>query len=285
MKKDFLLLFVAGLGCLLWSACQKTDAPAPRLAAVSYGDVKYGNDPLQDLDVFLPEGRDTASTPLLILIHGGAWFSGDKSDFQPYVDSIKALFPDYAVANLNYRLAEPGVNLFPTQENDVNKAVHFLSAKTGEYHISKQFIYLGASAGGHLALLQAYKYAVAQPAAVISFFGPADMADLYYHSPDTLVTDYLPLLMGGTPTQNPSLYRTSSPIHYVSTRAPATLLFQGGEDQLVPFREAFQLNDSLEAAGVVHELVFYPHEGHGWTGRSLQDSFEKIAAFLHQNIR
>lgn len=278
---SFLAILFTGL---LWTACNKKDAPGPRLEAVSYTGVKYGADPLQDMDVYLPEGRDTLATPLLILIHGGAWFSGDKKDFQPYVDSIKRIFPRYAIANLNYRLAGIGVNLFPAQEQDIEAAVSYLQQQARGYNISKQFIYLGASAGGHLALLQAYKYDKLPALAVVSFFGPSDMADLYYNSPDTLVTRFLPFLMGGTPSGNPSLYFTSSPIHYVSAQSCPTLLLQGGKDELVPPQEAFRLNDTLATLGVVHELVYYPNEGHGWSGASLDDSFNKIKSFLQKNI-
>lgn len=281
--KTFLFLLITCVG-LQWISCNKHDVSEPNLAAVSYTNVAYGTDPLQDMDVYLPAGRDTVSTPLLILIHGGAWFSGDKSDFQPYVDSVKKLFPHYAMANVNYRLASLGVNLFPTQENDVNDAANFLLQHTAAYRISKKFIYVGASAGGQLALLQAYKYTSPRAVAVVSFFGPSDMADLYYLSPDTLVTNYLPLLMGGTPEQNPALYLSSSPIHYVSASSCPTLLLQGGKDELVPPQDAFRLNDTLQTLGVAHELDYYPDEGHGWFGANLHDSFNKIKSFLDKHV-
>lgn len=281
-------LLIAVLLCccgLPWTACHKTEVTSPNIAAAAYANLNYGNDQLQDMDIYLPEGRDTLSTPLLILIHGGAWISGDKSDFTPYMEWAKKMFPEYAVANINYRLAKENENLFPTQENDVNVAIQFLMDHAKAYHISKRFIYVGASAGGQLALLQAYKYSYPKAAAVVSFFGPTDMADLYFHSPDTLAKAYLPLLMAGTPAQNPALYFSSSPIHYVQKNSCPTLLLQGGKDELVPWKQAFQLNDTLQALGVTHQLVFYPNEGHGWTGQSLQDSFDKIKVFLEANIR
>ncbi len=111
------------------------------------------------------------STKLMILIHGGAWADGDKADFDIYITELKRRLPDYAFANINYRLyTSNGQNKFPAQEEDVKAAVTFLMNKSGDYKYSKNFILLGASAGGHLALLQGYKYAnLVNPKAIISF--------------------------------------------------------------------------------------------------------------------
>ncbi|MGH2645332.1 MAG: prolyl oligopeptidase family serine peptidase [Chitinophagaceae bacterium] len=269
---------------LLLTACSKKDIVSPESRAINYTNVSYGTDSLQDMDIYLPAGRDTASTPLLVLIHGGAWVSGDKSDFAPYIDSIKKILPQYAIANINYRLATIMGNYFPVQEDDVDSAVQFLLRNITDYDISNHFVYLGVSAGGQLALLQAYKYNQPHVSAVVSFFGPSDMTDLYLHSPDTALIKYLPILMGGTPSQNPQIYFRSSPINYVSAHSCPTLLLQGGEDPLVPPAEAFHLQDTLQELGVVNQLVYYPNDGHGWTGTDLQDSFEKIQAFLDKNV-
>lgn len=112
-KRLLLTLVISYIG-LQWTACAKKDDPAPNRAASIFTEVKYGNDPAQKMDIYLPAGRDSVSTPLLILIHGGAWISGDKSDFSPYMDSIRKILPNYAFANLNYRLATVETNPFPT---------------------------------------------------------------------------------------------------------------------------------------------------------------------------
>jgi acetyl esterase/lipase len=44
-------------------------------------NVSYGTDASQKMDIYLPPGRTTAATKAIILIHGGGWSSGDKSDF------------------------------------------------------------------------------------------------------------------------------------------------------------------------------------------------------------
>jgi acetyl esterase/lipase len=253
--------------------------------AQTYLDVAYGSDPQQKMDVFLPQGRSAATTKAIILIHGGAWATGDKADFAAYVDTLKKRQPDYAIFNINYRLATTTSNLFPTQENDVKTAFDFIVGKTSEYKISQKIVLLGASAGGHLALLQGYKNTSPVKAkAIIDFFGPSDMADLYNNPADPGLLPILQILLGGTPVSNPSMYQQSSPINYVTAQSPPTMILQGGIDPLVPTSQSATLDAKLQTLGVVHQYILYPTEGHGWVGADLTDSFNAIQAFLAANV-
>src|SRR5690348_1751958 len=118
------LLFLFSVVSLI--ACKKNDTAEPSLAAQNQANVAYGTDAAQKMDLYLPAGRSTDSTKLIILVHGGAWISGDKSDFALFLPIIQQRFPGYAVANINYRLATTAANHFPTQENDMKAAVDFL---------------------------------------------------------------------------------------------------------------------------------------------------------------
>lgn len=249
-------------------------------------DVAYGQYPAQKMDVYLPAGRTIGTTPVLILLHGGGWISGDKSDFQPYVDSFQRRFPNYAIFNVNYRLATFSyTNLYPTQEEDVKAALAFIYNKRNDYLVSDRFILLGASAGGNLALLQGYKQS--QPVrakAVINFFGPADMTALY-HSADPRMRTALQAFMGGTPASNPGNYTNASPVHFITAQTPPTLLLYGGADRLVPPAQNRLLENKLQQARVPHKTVYYPALGHGWYGEKLSDSFDQIETFLKTYVR
>ena len=248
-------------------------------------DVSYGSDSLQKMDVYLPAGRTTDSTKSIILIHGGGWNGGSKSEFITYIDSFKKRMPDYAIFNLNYRLVNGG-NLFPTQEEDIKKAVDFIVKNAGEYHISKdRLVLLGASAGGHLALLQAYKYASPKIRAVVDFFGPTDLEAMYQKPWHPLVPFALQMITGTTPGFNREIYRQSSPINFVSTSSAPTLLLHGGSDHIVDVSQSKALKKRLEEAGVIHDLVIYPKERHGWHGATLTHSFNHIESFLKANVR
>ncbi|WP_315821076.1 alpha/beta hydrolase [Paraflavitalea speifideaquila] len=84
------------------------------------------------MDLYLPTNGNSSSTKLMILIHGGAWADGDKADFDEYITELQRRLPDYAFANINYRLySSTGQNKFPAQEEDVKAAVGFLLNKSG----------------------------------------------------------------------------------------------------------------------------------------------------------
>jgi acetyl esterase/lipase len=277
------------LVCFLFViSCQKENNGVNNnspLAEQTYLNISYGNDALQKMDIYLPAGRSTAATKVIALIHGGGWSSGDKTDFNAYVDTLKKRQPDYAIFNINYRLATVAGNLFPTQENDVKAAFDFIISKTSDYKISQKIVLLGASAGGHLALLQGYKYPLpVKPKAIIDFFGPTDLVELHNHPADPSLALILEILLGGTPTSNAALYQQSSPINFVNAQSPPTMILQGGVDPLVPVAQATLLDAKLQTAGVVHQYVFYPTEGHGWSGANLTNSFNVIQAFLATNV-
>lgn len=281
-------LLTAFAVCLLFASCQKdTDQNGGNqpLAAETQLNVSYGADPLQKMDVYLPAGRTTASTKVMILIHGGAWNQGDKADFTTYVDTLKKRLPDYAIININYRLATGTANFFPTQENDVKAAIDFIYSKRNDYKISDKYVLLGASAGGHLALLQAYKNTTpVKIKAVVDFFGPTELVDMYNNPANPLIPVVLQQVIGGTPATKATMYQDSSPLNFVTAQSPPTILLHGGVDIVVAFSQSVMLNNKLQTMGVTHQYVFYPTENHGWTGANLTDSFDKIAVFLAANV-
>jgi len=269
------------------SSCQRSEA---RISKENFSqpktllNVPYGDDSLQTMDVYLPAGRTRDSTKSIILIHGGGWNGGNKSEFITYIDSFKKRMPDYAILNLNYRLVNGG-NLFPTQEHDIRAAVNFISRNSGEYGINKEsFVLLGASAGGHLALLQAYKYNEPKIKAVIDFFGPTDLVAMYRNPWHPLVPYALQMITGTTPDNNAELYKQSSPINFVTATSAPTLIFHGGNDNIVDLSQSKALKKSLEAGGVANELIVYPQERHGWHGATLSNSFNHIEAFLEAHV-
>jgi acetyl esterase/lipase len=282
----YLHYLVFGL-VIIFSACKKDDVSAVQqeskndsLPAAVYLDVSYGNSEQQKLDVYLPSQRDE-KTRLVIIIHGGGWSAGDKKDFNNYISEFQKRLPGYALANLNYRLVTADGNYFPTQENDIKSAVEFLKSQSGDYNISQNFIYVGISAGAHLALLQGYKhYDVLQPKGIVSFFGPVDLERLYTNS-NTSIPDQLKFIMNATLDGNPNIFFESSPINYVTSQSAPTLLLHGDKDAIVPIEQAYMLQQKLEENGVFNKLIVYPGLGHdGWTGNDLNDSFLQVEAFI-----
>jgi len=298
MKNLYFSLFL-----LVFISCKKGDDFKPDEPNVGAGaqtllNVAYGGDNLQKMDNHLPANRTTATTRVIVLIHGGAWAEGDKSDslFAPIVDSLKRRYPDWAIFNLNYRLAKYKFpfsvdNRFPVQEEDVKSAIKYIYDRRSTFGISDKWVYAGASAGGHLALLQGYKNNTPiKPKAIVDFFGPTDMValyDFYKTSPDgdTWSATAVQALMSGTPTGNPQMYYNSSPINYVTSQSPPTIILQGGLDDVVPKEQSYSLEAKLTSVGVVNKLVYYYNQTHGWSDPVVvTDGFNQMQAFLLANV-
>ena len=283
--KGSLKLIALFLGITLLFSCKKesTITDPVVVQASTMLNVNYGAVANQNMDLYLPAGRTAAATKVIIMVHGGAWFAGDKSDLSAFVDTLKRRLPDYAIFNINYRLSAFPNNIFPSQELDVKAAVEYIYNKRSDYLISDKFVFVGVSAGAHLSLLHAYKYnSPVKIKTVIDFFGPTDMTDLY-NNPGAVPQASITTIVGATPTSNPLLYQQSSPVNFVSATSCPTLILQGGADPLVnPVSQSGVLNNKLITAAVASQFVLYPGKGHGddWGPDIFFDAFNKVQAFL-----
>ncbi|RYF90693.1 MAG: alpha/beta hydrolase [Chitinophagaceae bacterium] len=285
MKRIIITLSLA-LPLFFGSCTNEVDPVVGPQTATTLFNTAYGSDPLQKADIYLPAGR-SSQTKVIFMIHGGAWTSGDKADFNAFVDTLKRRLPSYAIVNINYRLASGSSNIFPTQENDVKAAVDFIYGKRSEYNISDKFVMMGASAGGHLALLHGFKHtSPVKIKAVVDFFGPSDMVKMH-NQPGLLVPpSFISAVMGGTPAQVPQLYQSSSPVNFINAQSAPTIVLQGGLDLLVPVAQSEEVKNRLTQAGVANQYVFYPTGGHGdWDAATFTDAFNKIQAFLEANVQ
>lgn len=278
--RRLLLFFVVAT---IAASCKKEETANNIIPAVSYFNVAYGSDALQKMDMYLPAGRSQDSTKAIVLVHGGAWASGDKNDFAPFIDSLKKRLPGFAIFNINYRLSVPGGNKFPTQEQDTRAAVDFIYSNRNDYGVSDNFSMLGASAGGHLALLQAYKYSSpVKIKTVVDFFGPTNITGLY-NNPGLVPQSTIEEIVGATPASNPALYFQSSPINYATNSAACpTIILQGSADLLVDATsQSKALRNKLTIEGVPVQYVEYAGAGHGdWNSATYSDAFSKIQTFI-----
>ena len=249
-------------------------------AQSNFNDVAYGSDAKQKLDIYLPKPAK-AKSKAIILIHGGSWIGGDKTNMNHWLVQLENNLPDYTIFNLNYRLAsrQNMANAWPAQISDVDKAIDFIKSKSKEYHIDvHQMVILGESAGAQLALVEAYRDPEnVKFKTVVDLFGPADMANLYsaHHE--------LGLLMDGTPETKPQVYNDASAVDLVDKATPPTIIFHGTADHLVPIIESDSLNAALKEAKVDVKFIKYEGKGHGWRGPELQDTYQKTIDFIKRH--
>jgi acetyl esterase/lipase len=285
MKRIKKLLFASlflGLyfGCSKDSPEEQTTTTEPEVVdAYEALNVSYGSDANQVFDIYLPENR-TNTTKILILIHGGSWVSGDKSDMNTIKTFVSALHPDVGIINMNYTLAGVNNPPIPLQTDDISAVVDYISTNKSSLIVSDDIGFIGVSAGAHLSLLWSYAYDDNdQVDMVCSIVGPANFTDPAYY--DNLIYQPIYQLFG-----NPSIefLESASPYHRATTTSPPTLLFYGGMDPLVPTSQGVDMDAQLTSLGVTHEFHFYPEEGHGWEGDNLTDTASKISTYIEAYI-
>lgn len=245
-------------------------------------DVAYGNDAKQTFDIYLPADREN-TTKVMVLVHGGGWSGGDKSEMELFKNFVRQEHPNVAVVNMNYRLADDENNPYPMQINDITSVINHLKENREKYTIDDDFGFIGVSAGGHLSLLWSYAFDTDSDVKMVcSVVGPTNFTDPAYLNNTNATLQELIDLFGIDPTAE--FLEEVSPLHRVTASAPPTILFYGGQDPLIPTTQGTALRDELLNLGVTHEFTLYPNAGHGWGGTDLLDTVLKLKAFTQTHL-
>lgn len=248
-------------------------------------DVSYGTNSEQKYDIYLPEERNSNTTKVILLIHGGGWIEGDKNDMNGYVTYLQSNLPDYAIVNINYRLASVGNSPFPMQIDDIKSIIAQLKQKKEEYQISSNLGLIGISAGAHLSLLYAYAHDNDENVKMVcSIVGPTNFTDPSYTNATGIgfiaIFNSIQQITSINYEDNIEYFESISPYHRVVNTSPPTQLFYGGVDPLIPTSQGVEMHKKLEDLSIINEFTLYPNEGHGWVGENLLDTATKISSFI-----
>lgn len=234
----------------------------------------------RQFDFMRPEGN--ATVPLVVLIHGGGWISGDRSTFESELPYF--VQQGLACATISYRLAP--LYPFPAAVSDVLAFIRYARENAAELGIDPNgIIAMGNSAGGHLACMAGlctHDPATGDPAeranGVVSVCAITDLRD-----PDTnhfpIAASFLEQFMGGWYGGAEAKWALASPMSHMHEGAPPFLIFHGTEDSIVPTAQSQSLYASLCQAGVPAELHILEGEEHGFTYEAWMKMREMAAEF------
>ena len=118
----------------------------------SFGNVKYGEDERNVLDIWLADSE--TPTPLAVYIHGGGFTSGSKEKLK--TETLAALLDaGISVAAINYRFVT--TDPLPTAHHDARRAIQFMRSKADEWNIdTNRVAAFGGSAGAQICMWLAY---------------------------------------------------------------------------------------------------------------------------------
>ncbi|MCA9137727.1 MAG: alpha/beta hydrolase [Planctomycetales bacterium] len=259
-------------------------------------DVPYlGDGRTEKLDLYLPANDGNQKRPAIVIVHGGGWHGGDKAAAREQNIGNELARVGYVCASINYRLSENNENLasrlrqvWPGNLHDCKTAVRFLRMKADEYSIDANNIgAIGGSAGGHLVAMMAvtdtgdgldpaepYGEYSCRIQAVVPMYGVHDLSVHAEMKGHALNEDDM------------ALCRQASPATWVTSDDPPALILHGTKDALVPVEQSNILQNRLESANVVSQLIVIDGAPHSFHLQPKQrDLRPDVISFFDRHLR
>ncbi len=213
-----------------------TRAGVERLENISYGDAGERN----LLDIYRPVAAREGGFPVLLQIHGGAWYMGHKQQqAMPLLHHLAQR--GWLCVSINYRLSP--AHTFPAHIIDVKKAIHWIKEHIAEYGGQPGFLALtGGSAGGHLTALAAlsandpayqpgFEDADTSVDVAVPLYGVYDFTDRDGENLNRAIRDVLAeKIMPSSFQEDGELWHRASPMTRVHAQAPPFFVVHGAND-------------------------------------------------------
>lgn len=264
----FLRLFVLALTLFL-SANVFAQTSTPPLAVEVTKDVLYTTDNTGSYrgDLYAPSGP--GPFPAVVMIHGGSWQSGHKTELRRLAADFAA--HGYVCFSIDY---DTHPRSFPYSWQESRAAVIFLRDHAAAYRIDPgRIAALGTSAGGQLAALLAVAPEGPVPVSPTTADASATNSAAVPQTPTTMAprplatvpvaaavlfnggynahveSYFLRRYLGGRCRTIPAVCNDASPDFHVRPGAPPIFVGHGLKDGVIPYSQATTFIDLLRAAG------------------------------------
>jgi len=184
-------------------------------------DVPYGSDPRQRFDVYIPANAKHA--PVLFMVHGGAWFLGDKAERNVVANKVARWLPrGFIVVSTNYRMLPETAPI--EQARDVARALAAAQDRAASWGGDRsRFILMGHSAGAHLVALLASSPSLSAGIVATPWLGTVAL--------DSAALDVTKIMQARHPRfydrafgRDPEYWRTASPFYALTAPGRPILL-------------------------------------------------------------
>ncbi|MFB9076016.1 alpha/beta hydrolase fold domain-containing protein [Flavobacterium procerum] len=208
--------------------------------------------------------------PAIIMIHGGGWRSGNKSQMQFLAKEIAA--KGYSCFSIEYRLSLEAK--YPTGVIDVKNAIKFIKDNAGKFNVDPNKIaVLGCSSGGQMAALigttnnnpifedKSFKSKSSSKVhAIIDVDGV-----LAFKHPESSEGDMAAFWLGGKSDENPETWKIASALTHTDQNTPPTLFicssiprFHAGRDDMIKILNDNKIyNEVKTIADSPHSFWFF----------------------------
>ena len=238
----------------------------------TYCDVEYGELECEVMDIFIPRKAYKRQTNgCVLLIHGGSWSGGDKSEEELMCRYLASR--GYIAATMNYSLysAEDESYNVSVVMDEIDAALQKLVAFAAERGIViDKAATSGYSAGAHLSMLYSFSRGDKAPVEIMftaNMAGPAEISPELWG--DARAIRIGEMLSGKKITDEminsgeaEKILESISPTRYVNPNTPPSIFAYGGKDPLVIPENGEALKNRFDEAGVKYDYVFFPDSDH-----------------------
>jgi pectinesterase len=225
------------------------------------------------LDAFLPAQKTKTLRPAVLIVHGGGWRTGNRTQHHPLAQRLAAL--GYVCFTPEYRLSTEA--LYPAAVHDLKAAVRWVRAEAKNYGVGTSMIaVLGFSAGGELAAFlgatngmqrfegddcnlqhQSGVQAVVDMDGTLSFVHPESG-----EGDDSRSTSAATYWFGYPKKDNIELWEDASPLKHAGSHTPPILFINSSVERMHAGREDFR--KILNQYNIYSEVQSFPEAPHSF---------------------
>lgn len=233
---------------------------------------RLGERPLR-IDAFYPAARSKMKRAAIMIIHGGGWRSGSRTQHYPLAQRLADL--GYVCFTPEYRLSTEA--LYPAAVYDLKAALRWIRANAKCYNIDTgKIAVLGFSAGGELAAFlgttsgdpqfegseclgktSSSVQAIVDLDGTLSFVHPESG-----EGDDSKRTSAATYWFGYAKKDNPRLWQEASPLAHVSGHTPPTLFINSSVERMHAGRTDYLR--VLKEHGIYSEVKSFPDAPHSF---------------------
>lgn len=196
------------------------------------------------MDIYVPQDDTSKLRPLIMFIHGGAFFNGDKASEAYTKWSTHFAKMGFVVASINYRMG-----FLPSADQidcagyravqDANAAMRYLVHNAAKYRINTNWIFTGGtSAGAITALNLAFMRNKNRPESTRGTIFKGDMGDIESVSPQYKEKFTIKAVA--------NMWGAVHDINMISNAKTSIISFHGDADNIVPYGYDHPFNDVLD---------------------------------------
>ncbi len=216
------------------------------------------------LDTYFKKGKK--SQPAVILIHGGGWKSGNKSQMKIFAQEIAS--KGYSCFAVEYRLSPEAQ--YPAAIFDVKNAIKYIKANAKKFNVNPDKVaVLGCSSGGQMAALIGTtnnnlefesESAINENASVQAIIDLDGI--LAFKHPESEEGKVASLWLGGSYEEKPEIWNQASPLNHVSASTPPIVFINSDRSRFHAGRT--DMISKLNSYTIYSEVKNIPNSPHSF---------------------